>query len=253
MTVKRFFSFLCLLSLLMLTIVTPAAAHRSIEANTPGDIPWTTGIIDTAAGVFTGKQVSLAYTPDNQIPYISYYDATNKDLRMASYVSPGASNANCGPNNDWYCQTVDSNGDVGQYSSIAVTDEPLFRKIGIAYRDDSSNALKYASFSCGHGCSWSIQTIQASSNQLISYGLETSLRYDSTGSPHIAYYSSSILAGKLIYVHKVSSGGNCGVGDAAGTWQCDQIDSGTGVGHSPSLSFYDNDTVVIAYLDTQNG
>jgi hypothetical protein len=49
---------------------------------------------------------------------MSYYDATNHALMLASPIPGGA--GNCGTNNNWICITLDSGGanGVGMYSSI---------------------------------------------------------------------------------------------------------------------------------------
>ena len=81
----------------------------------------------------------MAIDPDNGITYISYYDTTYKDLRMAKYVGSGG---NCGPIGNWWCKKVDIDGDVGQYSSLALdmTGQPHF-----SYYDSEDNDLIYIS------------------------------------------------------------------------------------------------------------
>ncbi|MGQ9733304.1 MAG: hypothetical protein ACUVX8_18765 [Candidatus Zipacnadales bacterium] len=68
------------------------------------------------------------------------------------------------------------------------------------------------------------------------YGQYASLKYTADGKAQIAYYtSSSMFDDELHYAYPVVSGGNCGVGSAAGKWQCDTIDSGDQVGQYASL------------------
>ena len=97
----------------------------------------------------------------NNKPYISHYNATTQDLHL---TYPVDQNGNCGTNNDWYCEVVDSVGDVGQYSSIAIYDHGTAstRKTGIAYYDATNRALKTAIWSCPTigPCGWNISTIQ---------------------------------------------------------------------------------------------
>ncbi|MBN1483312.1 MAG: carboxypeptidase regulatory-like domain-containing protein [Chloroflexia bacterium] len=71
-------------------------------------------------------------------PHISYYDAVNNDLKCAHYVASGG---NCGPNNSWLCEIVDSDGVVGQSTSIEVDEND---NIDISYYDYSNGDLKYA-------------------------------------------------------------------------------------------------------------
>jgi hypothetical protein len=54
------------------------------------------------------------------------------------------------------------------------------------------------------------------------------------------------------YAHSVSSGGNCGVGPAASKWQCDIIETGTGLGQYTSLDLNDSNQPRIAYYDSNN-
>jgi hypothetical protein len=77
--------------------------------------PWFIDTVDSATNV--GRHVSVAIDPSSGNTCISYYDAVNKDLRLARYVGSGG---NCGPNDAWICETVDNSaGDVGQYNSTA--------------------------------------------------------------------------------------------------------------------------------------
>jgi hypothetical protein len=95
----------------------PAASARwlNIEIDTPGN---------------TGQHVSMAINPTTNTTYISYYDYTNKTLRLAMSRSSG-SGGNCGPDNSWLCTTVDSTYGVGTYSSIDLN--PTNGEIAFAY------------------------------------------------------------------------------------------------------------------------
>ena len=112
-----------------------------------------------------GSHVSVALHPHSGIPYVSYYDATSGDLKMAVYVGTGG---DCGPDDSWDCQTVDSGGDVGKYSAIDVhyRDSLILlgrTRVGISYYDDTNKALKYALYSWNllSGWHWTISTIQS--------------------------------------------------------------------------------------------
>jgi hypothetical protein len=89
-------------------------------------------------------------------------------------------------------------------------------------------------------------------NPIFTYdGRYTSLVIDSSGTPHISYYTRLALSDdSLKYAHYVGSGGNCGSGAAAGKWQCDTIDSGDGVGKYTNIALYGvYDRPHIAYYD----
>ena len=211
-----------------------------ISANTtsPASAPWFINTVDSPNDV--GQHVSVALDPDNGTSYISYYDATYDNLRMAKYVGSGG---NCGPNNDWSCETVDYAGDVGKYSSIAV--DPTDNYPMIAYYDATNGALKLA---IGYVFGWYIKTID--DPLLGSAGSYASLKLDSTGKPCIAYYFSNFMgADSLWYVKYVGGGaGNCGGND----YQCDPIDSGDQVGKYASLALDGSDRPRIAYYDGGN-
>lgn len=65
-------------------------------------------------------------------PYISYYDANNKDLKLAYYNDT-----------NWIIQTIDTTGDVGQYNSIWGFIDTIY----ISYYDATNGDLKLAKYS----------------------------------------------------------------------------------------------------------
>ncbi len=211
-----------------------------ISANTtsPASAPWLINTVDSTNNV--GQHVSVALDPATGASYISYYDATYDDLRMAKYVGSGG---NCGPNNDWSCETVDSVGDVGRYSSIEV--DPTDNYPIIAYYDATNGALKLA---IGSGLGWIIKTIH--DPLLGGAGLYASLELDSTGKTRIAYYFSNFSSADSLWYAKYVGGGtgNCGGND----YQCDFIDSGDQVGKYASLALDGSDQPRIAYYDGGN-
>ena len=224
----------------------PEAVSASVSPAANG--PWFNIEVDTPGS--TGLYTSVTINPFNDTTYISYYDATNETLRMA--MNRGFGSGNCGPDNSWLCQTVDSTKGVGKYSSIAVY--PSTGEIGIAYYDATTGKLKYAHGKICAICSWSIDTI----DQPILFptdnkGQHTSLKFDSNGKPYIAYYfeiTSGVDA--LMVASYVGSGGNCGYGSAAGKWQCDNIQTGEWIGQYASLALDGSDQPRIAYYDGGN-
>jgi len=98
---------------------------------------------------------------------ISYYDAKNSDLMFATNDS-----------GNWTTTRVDSEGNVGQDTSLAVDSKG---KMHIAYYDDAKNFdLKYASNASG---AWKTTTIDADGNT----GWYPSIAVDSNDNIHIAY------------------------------------------------------------------
>jgi hypothetical protein len=212
-----------------------SARWFNIEVDTPGD---------------TGQYSSVAINPVTDTTYVSYYDYTNKTLRMA--MNKGFGIGNCGPNNSWLCQTVDSTYGVGLYSSIAIN--PVNGEIGIAYYNGTSGKLQFAHAKICPTCSWSIEIIEEPilfpTDKMGQYA---SLKYHSNGTPYIAYYFENTgNVDALKVASYVGSGGNCGYGSVANKWQCDSIQIGEGVGQYASLAMDSSDRPRIAYHDGGN-
>lgn len=113
------------------------------------------------------------------IPYLSYYDFTNKELYFASKI-----------NGVWQPEIVDRTGDVGRYASAAVDSKgnPF-----IAYYDALRGDLKYA---WKEGKYWKWERVNNDGDT----GVNCSLQIDSSDNPHIAYRSVSGRA--LLYSYK---------------------------------------------------
>jgi hypothetical protein len=228
----------------------PTAASDADDMNAypVANAPWFNIEVDTP-GV-TGQYTSVAINPVNDTTYISYYDYTNKELRLA--MNKGFGVGNCGPNNTWLCQTVDTTYGVGQYSSIAVN--PSTGEIGIAYYDATNGKLKFAHAKICPICTWSIESI----DEPILFptdkmGQYASLKYHTNGTPYIAYYFENTgNVDALKVASYVGSGGNCGYGSVVNKWQCDTIQTGEGVGQFASLAMDGSDRPRIAYYHGSN-
>lgn len=138
------------------------------------------------SGGYVGAYSSLAVEGgpnyEDMSQHISYYDQTNQQLKYC-----------WGTGAMWGCSVVDSDGDVGRYSSLAVA----FSHPHIAYQhyiSSTSADLKYAHLD---GSQWVIETVDgpgyntggfSSLALCTSYGLET---------PRIGYYRD----GHLGYAH----------------------------------------------------
>ena len=198
-------------------------APVGVSAGSAATAPW---FISTVDSVF-GSQVSVAID-DSGTTYISYYDAAQKDLKMAKHVGSGG---NCGADNDWSCETVASSGDVGKFSSIAI--DPTTNLPAIAYWNMvSPYELKLATAWSG---GWDIMTVDSGS------GGYASLKIDSTGAEHIAYQVNSQ---GLRYAKHSGAGGNCG----GNNYQCDAIDNASGAGRHASLALDLSGQPRIAYF-----
>ncbi len=144
---------------------------------------WLIETVDSDGKV--GLYTSLALD-GSENPHISYYDETNGDLKYAYYVGAGG---NCGPSNTWQCDTVDSEGDVGTYTSLTLDESG---NPHISYYDDANGDLKYARWD---GSQWLIETVDSTGY----VGQYTSLALDGGGNPHISYYDASY--GDLKYAY----------------------------------------------------
>ena len=247
---QQIFMRLALAATLVVLGMTPSLAQGSqyyedlgvIKTNTtsPATAPWFVDTVDSNSPYNLGQHVSVALHPVSGAPYISYYDASHESLQMAKYVGSGG---NCGPHNDWSCETVDHTGNVGQYSSIAI--DPTDNLPIISYYDATNRSLKLAIRTV---FSWQIKTIYEP--LLGSAGLYSSLKLGSVDKIRIAYYFSNFSGvDSLRYAKYVGSGGNCGGGD----YQCDIVDSGDRVGKYASLALDSSDQPRIAYYDEGNG
>ena len=174
------------------------------------DPSWEIYIVESEGDV--GRAVSMEFDSECH-PCISYWDATNSDLKYAHYNGIG-----------WEFQIVDSSGNVGRFSSLELdsNDYPC-----ISYRADGPDyTLKYAHY---NGTGWEIETVDPGG------GHDCSLELNSSGHPCIAYWEWP--DNYLKYAVYNGSG-----------WEIQVVDSeGTSDGESVSLELDANDYPHIAY------
>jgi hypothetical protein len=193
MIIKKTFKLLFLVLVLFLiagsSLARELPAEESIgevgvNSNLPSNARWLMSEIDTPGN--TGQHTSIAIDAATGTTYVSYYDYTNKQLRLAMDSGFGTA-GNCGPDNSWRCQTVDSTYGVGNYSSIDIN--PSTGEIGIAYYDATNGQLMFAHGKICPTCIWSKDIIDKPlAFPLDSMGKYASLKYNSFGNPAIAYY-----------------------------------------------------------------
>ncbi len=117
----------------------------------------------------TGQYTSIAVDPRGN-PSISYFDATNKDLRFAYKVG-----------SSWTKETVDTTGIVGYATCLRLDSS---NNAHISYNDGTNMKEKYASRSSAG--SWTTEVADASS-RATSWG--SGLALDPQDNPVIAYWA----------------------------------------------------------------
>ncbi len=224
---------------------------------------WPYEVVDQSADV--GQYNSIVAETGGTL-HISYFDATNGDLKYARRTGSGwtinvvdsagivgydtslALNTGGEPrisywdvtNRDlkfasrvsalgtWALYVVDSAGDVGEYSSLAYDSS---NRPHISYYDRTNRALKYARGPAG---SWSIVTVDSGN-----VGEFTSLALDSAGNPHIVYYDRG--QGDLKYAWFNGTG-----------WDIRRLDSAGDVGQRACIGIRGSH-IKIAYYDATLG
>ena len=135
-------------------------------------------VLDSSANV--GRYSDITFISSSNIPLISYYDNSNDDLKLYRCLDE-----NC---NSGSSRILDSNGNVGKYSSIVYNPEDSTAII--SYSDISNTSLKV------YKCSNSDCTIGSAhvldSSPFTREG--TSITINNLNKPQIAYKSSNNLA-----------------------------------------------------------
>jgi hypothetical protein len=203
------------------------AANGNLKYAFKGYSNWSINTIDADndTGLFASIAVGRDAT-DKKFTHFSYYDATAKDLRYAKWSATDAKVIER--------TSVDgnSNDDVGQYTSMALTYENDQKpRISYYVYVDSSNAfLKFAKY---NGSSWEKQLVTPAGQQS---GKFTSLALDKNNTPHITYLNTSSSRLKLA------------IPDSNTTWSTTEIAS---VGGSVYSSLAINTKVADAQADAR--
>ncbi|HSE34836.1 MAG TPA: hypothetical protein VLB83_01805, partial [Candidatus Paceibacterota bacterium] len=148
----------------------------------------------------------------------------------------------------WTCEAVDSSGDVGSHTSIAI--DPSGNP-WISYQDGNpaNYNLRVAKYvgTGGTGCAstrWTCATIDSAND----VGRYTSIAFSPSGVPWISYRDTT--TADLRVARYVGSGGT-GCADAA--WTCTSVDTTNAPGENTSIAFDQTGTAWVSYNETTNG
>jgi hypothetical protein len=190
---------------------------------------WSKVTIESSSGD-VGKYNSIAIDSNNTL-HISYRDSTNGDLRYATCSS------SCTSASSWTRSTIDSDGNVGSRTSIAIDSNGA---VHISYYDITNGDLKYATDQSG---SWANTTVDS----VGTVGKYSSIAIDANDVVHISYYDATNK--DLKYASNMQSYIQTGVGNVIKF-----IDRDTKVGNEgTSIAVDSNGDVHISYYDDING
>jgi hypothetical protein len=233
---------------------------------------WQRAVVDDAPTV--GASAALALTAADEAR-IAYYDAFNRDLKLAQWTPAG-----------WVRQVVDAAGDAGASVALAldhaggphlayyrqnddgmgkalrharwtgtqwaittvaeITSTARFISLAldgadrphISYYDEWDQDLRYARWT---ESAWEIFTVDSEGD----LGAGSSLALDADGHPHISYYDYDSVAGALRYA--------TWDGVAGHAWAIQVADDAADVGGYTSLALDRAGRPVISYRDFTNG
>lgn len=175
---------------------------------------WTCTAVDTPSTVTGTTSIALDQSGN---PWVSYYDASGSDLKVAKYSG------------SWALSTVDSAVNGGNYNSLA------FDQSGaawISYYDAGNGDLKVAKWVS----SWTLTTVDSANT----VGQYTSIAIAPDGYPRIAYYDAT--------------GGNLDLRMATyngAAWGSAAIDTTGDVGMDASIAFApDGNPWVVSYVNS---
>ena len=202
--------------------------NRDLKYATNASGSWVASTVDNSENV--GSHTSIALDSSGNV-YISYYayqedSRHDGDCKYATNVS-----------GSWVATTVDSSGQVGEYTSIALDSSG---KAHISYLDDTNYGLKYATNASG---SWVATTVDSGTYYVGEY---TSIALDSSGKAHISYYDATTTKEyepkrDLKYAT-----------NASGAWVTTTVDGSERVGEYTSIALDSSGKAHISYFDDTN-
>jgi hypothetical protein len=179
-----------------------------------------------------GQSLSLAIHPLTKIPYISYYDGANADLKLAFPVSSGG---DCGPGSSWSCNSL-KHPNTESYGSSSSIDINSAGDWGISYVKNSSGSSVNFDGTLSPG---NTQFYTSVDSLKYSAYYDTSFRFNPDGNGSFAYLG--IDSGAKVYVnfasYTASLNNSCG---SYTFWSCETVAQVSGIRFSgyPSLAYW---------------
>ena len=197
--------------LVMAALGSPHQAHADT---------WSTVTVDAEAEAFS---TSIAVDVNGDA-MISYQDSTDYSVKVAVCDLSESTNANCDQTGDWSTVTVDTEGDMGLNTSIAVdaNGDPM-----ISYHDTTNHTLKFAmcdrsastSGNCDQTADWSTVIVDVGGD----VGKHISVWVNANGDPMISYFHIGTASLRFAVCDRsASTNGNC---DEAADWSKVTLDS----------------------------
>lgn len=193
---------------------------------------WNCEIVDDT-GTDTGQYTGLAFDLQGR-PWVSYYDATNSALRVAT--RGGGFGTVC-TDSDWTCAAVANTDDDGKFSSLAFS--PSGSLWVSYYQDGALDRLRAANYTGGSSgnctnTAWACEIVEDTAGIVGQY---TSVAIDSSGIPWVSYYDSTNSSLRVATRgSSVWSPPGCTGTDAG--WICDVVDNtATATGQYTDLIF----------------
>ncbi|MFC2172761.1 hypothetical protein ACFLU6_09030, partial [Acidobacteriota bacterium] len=165
-----------------------------------------------------GQYTSLVIDPAGNL-FISYYDISGGDLKVASWDGL-----------TWSLETVDDAGDVGMFASLAL--EPGGDP-AVSYFDATNFDLKYTRW---NGSSWDVHLV----DDISDVGQYTSLAFDPSGNPTITYYDALLRNLKFAYWD-------------GSMWTSDIVANAASLGTHTSLAYDSSGVAAISYYNWSQG
>jgi hypothetical protein len=195
-----------------------------------GGSSFTTVTVDTSSND-VGQYSSISATSTNGNIIISYYDATNGDLRIARSIDQGTT---------WSINIVDSTGDVGKYGSLDMVHSQATTTIYLSYYDDTNGDLKLAKVTQFMYPAFTVGTVDSTGDvgQYSSIAAVNDTTADNGQTVYISYYNAT--SNDLKLAASTNSGSSFSLSTA--------VSSGD-VGKFSSIAIVDPTTIFISYFE----